>query len=96
MKVGSKLDFAIHGLITRLFDRHAFGSRRATKQLIEKIKNIKPDVIGLHNLHGYYLNIEVLFEYLKDNNTPVLWTLFDCWAFTGHCNYFDDIDCKKY
>jgi glycosyltransferase involved in cell wall biosynthesis len=96
IKIGSKLDFAIHGLITRLFDRHAFGSRKATKQLIKKIENIKPDAIGLHNLHGYYLNIEVLFEYLKHNNIPVLWTLFDCWAFTGHCTYFDDIQCEKY
>ena len=96
IRIGSKMDFFLHGLRTRFFYRHGFGSKKATEQLIKEIDKIKPDAIGLHNLHGYYLNIEVLFEYLKSNHIPVLWTLFDCWAFTGHCTYFDDIDCKKY
>ena len=96
IRIGSKMDSFLHGLRTRLFDRHGFGSKKATQQLIQEIDKIRPDAIGLHNLHGYYLNIEVLFEYLKERNIPVLWTLFDCWAFTGHCTYFDDIDCKKY
>jgi putative colanic acid biosynthesis glycosyltransferase len=96
IKIGNQTDVYLHGLKTIIFDRHGFGSKNATKQLIKDIDSIKPDAIGLHNLHGYYLNIEVLFEYLKAKNIPVLWTLFDCWAFTGHCSYFDDIDCEKY
>jgi glycosyltransferase involved in cell wall biosynthesis len=96
IKIGTKLDYIFHGILTRLFDRHGFGSKNATKQLIKKIDKINPDAIGLHNLHGYYLNVEVLFKYLKEKNIPVLWTLFDCWAFTGHCSYFDDINCLKY
>jgi glycosyltransferase involved in cell wall biosynthesis len=96
IRIGSKVDSFLHGLRTRFFDRHGFGSKKATLQLIHDIDKIKPDAIGLHNLHGYYLNIELLFQYLKESDIPVLWTLFDCWAFTGHCTYFDDIDCEKY
>lgn len=96
IKIGSQTDVFMHGLKTAIFDRHGFGSKKATLDLIEKIEKIKPNAVGLHNMHGYYLNIEVLFKYLKVKKIPVLWTLFDCWAFTGHCSYFDDIDCKKY
>ena len=94
--IGNYLDKIMHGIYTRLFDRHGYGSVNATKSLIKHIEIIKPDAIGLHNLHGYYLNIDILFEYLIQTQIPGLWTLFDCWAFTGHCSYFDDIDCKKW
>ena len=93
---GSKIDVYLHGLKTRIFDRHGFGSGRATRQLIEKIDEINPDLIGLHNLHGYYLNIEVLFNYLKEIQKPVVWTLHDCWPFTGHCSFFDYVSCEKW
>lgn len=96
IKIGNEVDIYFHVLKTAVFDRHGFGSTLATKKLIAEIERINPDVIGLHNLHGYYLNIELLFIYLKSKNIPVLWTLFDCWAFTGHCSYFDNIDCKKW
>ena len=94
--IGKKKDIYLHVLKTLIFDRHGFGSTTATRKLIENIEQIKPDVIGLHNLHGYYLNIEVLFSYLAKKRIPVLWTLFDCWGFTGHCSYFDDIQCRKW
>ena len=96
IKIGNQADVYLHGLKTVLFDRHGFGSKEATLKLVEQIDEIKPDAIGLHNIHGYYLNIEVLFNYLKDKNIPIVWTLHDCWAFTGHCTYFDSIDCKKW
>jgi glycosyltransferase involved in cell wall biosynthesis len=96
VKIGSDFDVYSHGLKTIVFDRHGFGSKKATINLIKKIEEIQPDAIGLHNLHGYYLNIQVLFDYLAKANIPVLWTLFDCWAFTGHCSYFDDINCIKW
>lgn len=96
IKIGGQKDVLLHGVKTALFDRHGFGSKRATAELVKKIDEIKPDVIGLHNLHGYYLHIGELFQYLNTENIPILWTLFDCWAFTGHCSYFDDIDCPKW
>jgi putative colanic acid biosynthesis glycosyltransferase len=96
IRIGNKLDNYIHGAKTLLTDKHCFYSKSVTKKLIEQIKVIKPDAICLHNLHGYYIHIEVLFDFLKESQIPVLWTLFDAWAFTGHCTYFDDIDCKKW
>lgn len=96
IKIGNKLDQYLHGLKTRLFDLHGFGSKQATGDLISEIDSIDPDVIGLHNLHGYYLNIEILFKYLKEKKKPVIWTLFDCWPFTGHCTYFESIGCKRW
>lgn len=96
IKIGSLLEVYFHGLKTLLFDRHGFGSRRATKRLIDQIESIKPDIIGLHNIHGYYLNIEVLFEFLSEKKIPVVWTLHDCWSFTGHCAYYDSISCERW
>jgi glycosyltransferase involved in cell wall biosynthesis len=94
--IGNSLDVVFHGIQTRLFDRHGLASRRATKQLIDKIKCINPDVIQLHNLHGYYINIELLFQYLASSDIPVVWTLHDCWPITGHCVHFDFINCEKW
>lgn len=95
-KVGSHRD--LFGHICRNFFRResGFGSRKATEKLVEYLRKEKPDVFHLHNLHGFYLNIEVLFEYIKKESIPVVWTLHDCWAFTGHCAYFDYVGCDKW
>lgn len=96
IKIGSDLDEKIHFLKTRMFDRHGFGSKRATLELVKNIKQIKPDIIHLHNIHGYYINIEILFKYLAVANIPVVWTLHDCWPLTGHCAWFDFAGCNKW
>jgi len=96
IKIGSDLDIYKHFMLTRVLDRHGFGSKKATREFIKKIIDINPDIIHLHNVHGYYINIEELFKYLKEANKPVVWTLHDCWAFTGHCAYFDYIGCQKW
>jgi len=96
IRIGNKVDVYLHVLQTRLFDNHGIASVSATKKLIQEIEKINPDVIGLHNLTGYYINIEILFDYLNARQIPVLWTLFDCWAITGHCTYFDVIGCEKW
>lgn len=96
IRIGSNWDVKVHGLESMLFDNHGFGSRKATKRFIQEIERIKPDVINLHNIHGYYLNIEILFEYLAKMDIPVVWTLHDCWPFTGHCSYFDRYHCEKW
>lgn len=96
IRIGTDWDMKIHGLQTRLFDRHGLGSINATKQFVRKIEQINPDIIHLHNIHGYYLNYPILFEYLSSSNIPVVWTLHDCWPITGHCVYFDFIGCEKW
>ncbi|HAT4276246.1 TPA: glycosyltransferase, partial [Clostridium perfringens] len=96
IKIGTDFDNYMHVAKTRLFDKHGFGSTKATKEFIKKVKEYDPDVIHLHNIHGYYINIEILFNYLKEANKKVIWTLHDCWAFTGHCAYFDYVGCNKW
>lgn len=96
IKIGTDFDVKLHGVLTRFTDRTGFYSTGATKKLIEQIKEYNPDVIHLHNIHGYYINIKLLFEYLKQRNKPVVWTLHDCWSFTGHCAYFDFVGCDRW
>jgi len=96
IKIGTKWDVILHGIKTRLFDRHGFGSKHATIKLINTIIKIKPNIIHLHNVHGYYINIEILFNFLALANIPVVWTLHDCWAITGHCAHFDRVGCFKW
>lgn len=86
----------IHYAEGLLLDNHGLASTRETKRAVERIKQIKPDIIQLHCIHGYYLNYRVLFEYLKSTNIPIVWTFHDCWAFTGHCAYFDKAGCDKW
>lgn len=95
-KIGSRADMYFHALMTRLTDQTAFYSTKNTLKLCEQIRKFAPDVIHLHNLHGYYLNVEVLFDFLKDFNRPIIWTLHDCWAFTGHCAYFTEVKCMQW
>lgn len=92
----NKIGVYIHGIYTRLTDKTGFASKISTKKLLQKIDKIKPDIIHLHNIHGYYINIDMLFNYIKKNNIKVVWTLHDCWSFTGHCAYFDMVKCEKW
>ncbi len=96
IRIGSELDVITHGIESRIFDNDGFCSRNATKRLINKIEDIKPDLIHLHHLHGYFINVEILFNFLLHSNIPVVWTFHDCWSFTGHCTYFDYVDCDKW
>ena len=96
IKIGSYCSVFWHGLETRIFDNHGLASRVATKNLVIQIAELKPDIIHLHNIHGYYLNYKILFDFLKKYNRPVVWTLHDCWAMTGHCCYFSMAKCDKW
>lgn len=96
IRIGNNLDVLGHIILTRLFDMHGLGSKRATRKFLEKIDDFHPDMFHLHNLHGYYINYPMLFEYIKKNNIKVKWTLHDSWAFTGHCAGPECYDCKLY
>ncbi|MCR5672929.1 MAG: glycosyltransferase [Lachnospiraceae bacterium] len=95
-RIGQDMDVYIHGGLSRLTDRHGFYSKTATEEFIKVIQDFSPDIIHLHNVHGYYLNIRVLFEYLKTTDIRIIWTLHDCWTFTGHCSHFEYIGCMKW
>lgn len=96
IRVGNKLDIYAHLLKTRLFDRHGFGSERATKKLIQQIDEIKPDVIQFQNVHGYFLNLPVILSYIAEKDIPLIWSLHDCWSMTGHCAHFALEGCEKW
>lgn len=95
-QIGSSLDYRLHGAMNRIFDNHGFGSASATKAFLQKVREYDPDVIWLHNIHGYYIHIGLLFSYLKTCGKQIFWTLHDCWSFTGHCSHFDYIGCDKW
>ena len=96
VQIGKPLDYKIHAVRCRLLDDHGFGSKSATKRFLEWVRQYDPDVIWLHNIHGYYIHIGLLFEYLRSCGKKIIWTLHDCWAFTGHCAYFDFVGCNKW
>lgn len=84
---------AINGI---LFDAHGLGSKSHTKLVIQLLEEYKPDLIHLHNIHGYYIHYPILFNYLKSAKIPVVWTFHDFWPITGHCVHFDYVGCKKW
>ena len=96
IKVGSKISQFLHLITSRVLDNHGLASRIATKAFIKKIKKLSPDIIHLHNIHGYYLNYKILFEYLNTTKIPVVWTLHDCWPFTGHCSHYVHDNCCQW
>lgn len=93
LRIGNKISIIIHLIYTRLFDGQGLGSYFSTKKFLRKLDEINPDIIHLHNIHGYYLNYKLLFNWLHENKKPVVWTLHDCWSYTGHCAYYSFAQC---
>lgn len=96
IQIGTPLDYKLHGVRTRLLDDHGFGSYTATRRFLQQVREYDPDVIWMHNIHGYYLHIGLLFDYLRGCGKKIFWTLHDCWSFTGHCAYFDFVECNRW
>ncbi len=96
-RIGTQWDVRKNALKARLLDNEAFNAKRETKRFIQWVNDYDPDVLWLHNLHGYYMNIELLFDWIKSRpQMQVKWTLHDCWAFTGHCAHFTMVQCPKW
>lgn len=96
IRFSSKIDYYRHNALSRLTDHAGCYSKHATRRMIDEIKAYDPDLIHLHTLHGYYLNTDLLFAFLAQLQKPVVWTLHDCWAFTGHCTHFSDVGCFQW
>lgn len=97
VRIGGDWDVRLHALQTRLFDLCGFGSAAPTRRFLAWADTFDPDLIWIHNLHGYYIQVELLFAWLKSRpQTPVRWTLHDCWAFTGHCTHFAAVGCEQW
>lgn len=96
IKIGSKWSVRWHRQVSKYGMGDGRASKCATKALIKQIEVIKPDIIHLHNIHGLYLNYPILFDYLNSIDTPIVWTMHDCWPFTGRCAYFDAVQCTRW
>jgi len=94
--IGNRLGNTLHRYWAWMTDLQDTGSYISTKIFIRKIERFKPDIIHLHDILGWYLNLDVLFNYIIHKKIPVVWTFHDCWAFTGRCIYFDSINCQKW
>ena len=94
--IGNKFDWKVHGFLSRLLGTQGYFSFSSTKKLLKYIEIEKPDVIHLRNLHGNYINVPMLLNYIVKEKIPVVITLHDCWFFTGKCCYFTDSNCDRW
>ena len=83
-------------LISRITGKMGYRYKKSTDLLLKWMDKCKPDIIHLHNIHGDWINIRLLFEYIKACSVPVVWTLHDCWPFTGRCSHFELCRCMKW
>lgn len=94
--IGTRFSRNIHLMLAEITGLNGCFSYFSTLKLLKKLDKLKPDIIHLHNLHNCYINLSLLFKYIKKHNIKTVWTLHDCWAFTGHCPHFDMIGCDKW
>lgn len=91
-----KFSKCVNAFLSRLDDRAGFHSKIETKRLLNKLDEFSPNLLIVHNMHAYYLDLELFLNYVSNKKIPVIFVLHDCWNFTGHCSYFDYIQCKKW
>lgn len=92
-KIGNRADFYRHVCRNFFLGESGFGSAASTRRFLRYLEEVKPDILHLHNLHGFYLQTELLFAFIKEKHIPVVWTFHDCWPFTGHCAYYEKNGC---
>lgn len=90
------LEKSLHTFLAALTGRIGCFSTGATRRLLKRLDAFGPDLIHLHNLHCWFINLPMLFDYIRRRNIPVVWTLHDCWSFTGHCPHFEGVGCGKW
>ncbi|MBO5105935.1 MAG: glycosyltransferase [Clostridia bacterium] len=94
--IDNKFEYTVNQIKGFFLGNELSTSYIVTKRLLKKIDKIQPDIIHVHNLHGYYINYIMLFKYIKKHNIRVVWTLHDCWSFTGRCPHFQLTGCEKW
>lgn len=97
VRIGSDNSVKFNALKARVFDNEGLNAVSATKRFLKWADEYNPDMLWLHNIHGYYLNYPLLFQWIKSRpQMQVKWTLHDCWSFTGHCGYFTMCGCEQW
>lgn len=95
-RVGNMFDHKLHAIAYRIDKMQGCHSKRETKKLLKKIKEVAPDVVLTHNLHSNYLHVETFLEGLKDLGIPVVLVLHDCWFMTGGCYHYTETKCREW
>lgn len=93
---GGTKEVKLQALRSHLFGLYGFNSKGITKRMLNKLDEIKPDVVHLHNIHGHNCHIEMLLDYLREHHIKTFWTFHDCWAFTAYCPHFTLVGCDKW
>lgn len=96
VSVCDKKTLKMHVIYSRITDKSGFFGKRQTEKLIELIKEYEPDIIHIHGLYGYWIDVYTLYNFLKTTDIIVVNTLHSCWDFTGHCCYFTKAKCTKW
>lgn len=95
-RMHTRTQYRIHKFLSMYLALDEWGSYFTTKKVIKELKKHKPDILHLHNIHNHTINFRMLFDYIKKNNVKTVWTLHDCWAFTGGCFHFEYNGCYKW
>ena len=95
-RINTTFGYRVHKLLSMYFGLDEWGNYFATKKVVKELRKFKPDILHLHNIHNFTINYRILFDYIKKDNVKVVWTLHDCWSFTGGCFYFDKNNCDKW
>lgn len=96
VRENTSLDVLCHTLLSRICDSEGLHSQYVTQNIIKRLIDFTPDIIHIHNLHGHYINYPILMKWLKKVGIPVVWTMHDCWPFTGHCAYYAAKKCNGF
>lgn len=94
--VQGKAEYYANNLLSRVCGNEGAGAQLHTRRVLKQLENTDVELMHLHNLHGHYINAGMLFDKIKKDNIPVVWTLHDCWAFTGQCPHFTEVQCDKW
>ena len=92
----NSLSYQWNKVLCRLDGSDGFRNKAATKRLIHHLRVFNPDIVHLHNLHGHYINMPLLFDFFAATKTKVVWTMHDCWPFTGRCPHFESAGCDAW
>ena len=95
-KYSHKAYVKLQALKSRILGNGGFNSSLATRKLIRQLDEVRPEIIHIHNIHSHDCNLSMLFEYIRESNTKVIWTFHDCWAFTANCPHFSIARCDKW
>ena len=96
VRFGNPLNWFIHNRLYCITGIQDIFSITDTLDLIFKLLYFRPDVIHFNLINDKFLNIPLLFSFIRRSDIPVVWTMHDCRAFTGQCPYFDEIGCERW